>query len=471
MKHSFALLWIAAAAACTAPRGQRVPEAAREVIHAPTPEQRYLDWTSLRFAPEVYAARRERLAQLLAATGGGVFLAPSAAGRSHGATFRQEDDFLYFTGLELPDSVLAVTAGGVSVVYAPRRDARFESASRQNDFPGRPLADDPELARAAGIAIEPIEALLTGFSSIEPKRVNLTDTQLIAVWADLGRSLRQTQMFSQGPVYRAGPVEAFLSQALIPDARSAHDEVARLRMVKGPEEIAVIRRACTITCDAIRASALAIEDGVDERTLEAELEAAFKRGGAQRRAFDSIIKSGPNSLWPWRILAAHYDRRNRAMHDGELVIYDVGCELDHYASDVGRTFPVSGTFSPRQREALELVTSITDAVIDSVRPGVTFADLRAVIDARIPADQKPYMQARLFFGHHIGLDVGDANLADEPLVPGMVFTIEPWYYNHDEDLAVFIEDNVVVTADGCENLTADLPRSVGELERMVGGGH
>jgi Xaa-Pro aminopeptidase len=239
-------------------------------------------------------------------------------------------------------------------------------------------------------------------------------------------------------------------------------------MRKGPEEIELIRRACEVTAAAIRAAAREIRPGVDERTLEGVLEAAFKRGGAQRTAFDSIIKSGPNSLWPWRILAAHYDRRNRAMAAGELVIFDVGCELDHYASDVGRTFPVSGRFSPDQARRLRLVTSITDTIIAAVRPGVTLPELRAVAEAATPPEERAHMQTGTFFGHHIGLDVGDANRLDAPLVPGMVFTIEPWYYDHEDGVAVFLEDVVLVTETGAENLTADLPRSIEELERITG---
>ncbi len=105
------------------------------------------------------------------------------------------------------------------------------------------------------------------------------------------------------------------------------------RMIKGPEEIEVMRRACALTAQSIMETALAVRDGVDERTLEAVPEGAFKRGGGQRVAFPSIIKSGPNSLWPWRILASYYDRRNLLMRDGELVIFDVGTELDYYVTE------------------------------------------------------------------------------------------------------------------------------------------
>ncbi|MDA1267460.1 MAG: M24 family metallopeptidase, partial [Planctomycetota bacterium] len=211
----------------------------------------------------------------------------------------------------------------------------------------------------------------------------------------------------------------------------------------------------------------AIEPGVDERTLEGYFEAACKRGGAQRLAFDSIIKSGPNSLWPWRILASRYDRRNRVLQAGELVILDVGCELDHHVSDVGRTFPVSGSFTPEQRATLEMVTGVSDAIIAAVRPGVTFAELAQVAYASIPDLDRPYMQTGLFFGHHLGLSTGDPAIAERRLEPGMLFTVEPWYYDHDRGIAVFLEEEVVVTDAGCRRLTAGLPRTPDELEALL----
>ena len=115
----------------------------------PPPTEAFFAWTRLQFAPEEYARRRAALGRLLADSGGGIFVAPSRAGLSDGTTFRQLEDFLYFTGLELPDSVLAIEAPtGRTTVFAPRRDARFENPSRPNDFPGRPLADDPALVNS-----------------------------------------------------------------------------------------------------------------------------------------------------------------------------------------------------------------------------------------------------------------------------------------------------------------------------------
>ena len=137
-----------------------------------------------------------------------------------------------------------------------------------------------------------------------------------------------------------------------------------------------MRQAARLGVDGIAHAAAFVKAGVDERGLEAEVEAFYKRGGAARLPFASIIKSGPNSLWPWRILATHNDRRNRRMQNGELVIFDVGCELHGYVSDTGRTFPVSGTFTPEQRAILAMEVSVSDALIAALRPGVTLRDVQ-----------------------------------------------------------------------------------------------
>jgi Xaa-Pro aminopeptidase len=238
-------------------------------------------------------------------------------------------------------------------------------------------------------------------------------------------------------------------------------------MIKSPLEIAALRKAADITVQGIIVAVKHIAPGVDERTLEAEMEAEFKRQGSPRIPFASIIKSGPNSLWPWRILAAHYERRNRKMKTGELVIFDVGCEYKNYVSDMGRTFPVSGKFTAEQKRILIMETAVSDAIIAAIKPGMTFADLKKVADATIPESEKKYMQVGLFFGHHLGLSSGDPNDPQAKLAPGMVFTVEPWYYNHDKNISVFTEDEVLVTSNGVEVLTKALPRTPEELERLM----
>jgi Xaa-Pro aminopeptidase len=352
---------------------------------------------------------------------------------------------------------------GQALLFTPARDFRFQNPGRANDFPGRPLGDDSTVARAAG---------LEGTTPLEELPLRITD------WVAAGRPVwvdpdAPGDVPVRRPVFVGdlGPVETLLLR-LRGDhpgivLRNAYPLVARARMRKSPAEVARMRRAADATAEAIRVTARSVAPGVTEATLQGIFEASCRTQGALQIPFTPIVKSGPNSLWPWRILAAHADRRNRAMEAGELVIQDVGCAVDGYVSDVGRTFPVEGSFTPLQRQKLEMITRVSDAVIAAVRPGVTFADLTRVAYQAIPDDEERYMQTPSYFGHHLGLSSGDPSLPEEVLAPGMVFTIEPWYYNHDLGVAVFVEDVLLVTDDGVEVLTRTLPRSPDELERMV----
>ncbi|MGI9629059.1 MAG: aminopeptidase P N-terminal domain-containing protein [Longimicrobiales bacterium] len=435
------------------------------VLSGQTPPQPLFDWDTPPFPAEDYQERRARLAEE-AAQAGGAFVVLSGAGLSHGDTFRQLDDFSYLVGLELPRSLLIVDGTTArSVLFVPAGDFRFESPSRPNDFPGRPLSTDPEI--------------LAWLSDVEVRDAAEAD-QFVDSLASIGTPLIVNPGSAQLPT---GPGPLFASeeevvqsirsaQARWSDARfvSGFDAMARVRSIKSANEIEIMERVARMTARAIVRSVRDVSEGTTERTLEGAFLEACKSDGSQRAAFAPIIKSGPNSLWPWRVLASHYDRRDRAMTSGDLVIFDVGCELDGYISDVGRTFPVNGQFTQQQRQILDMEVDVSDAIIAAIKPGVTLAELQAIADRAIPENEKPYMQVGLFFGHHLGLSTGDPVLTDEPLKAGMIFTVEPWYYNHDLDVSVFTEDQILVTSQGARNLTADLPRRPDALEAVVASG-
>lgn len=393
----------------------------------------------------------------------GLVLIPSRDGISHGETFRQLDDFYYFTGLELPNSVFVLDIkNNWWAVYGPEKDLRFVSESRPNDFPGRPLISDPQIATKAGISLRGMEE----FEALMTEKARQGATILVNNGRREGAVLKSWD-YTENPT----PVQ-IMANALNDKHKgfrfkNCHTDIAKLRMQKSASEIALMRKSTAINVKAIKAAAREIRSGVDERYLEGILEGNYKLNGANRLAFGSIVKSGPNALWPWRILATHYDRRNRKLENGDLVIFDVGCEYKYYVSDVGRTFPVSGKFSTRQREILNMEVSIADALIDYIKPGITFAELRDLAYHTIPENEKKYMQTNLFFGHHLGLSTGDPNLPEVELKAGMVFTVEPWYYNHDEQISVFTEDVILVTEDGCEVLSKDLPRTPEDLEKLM----
>ena len=439
-----------------------------ESFFEPTPEQRYGDWVRrLDFRPQEYAFRRSNMIRLLRENGGGMMVVPSSDGRTHGDTFRQLGDFWYYTGLEVPNSILVLDADrDRSILFLPATDYRFENPGRPNDFPGRPLLDDFQLRSIAGIE-EYRDA--SEFVDYLARRVRGRATLRVNLGAPGAFEPPEVPLFGG-----LDPVTAMLVRIGQdhPEARivNAFEEVAKGRMVKSRFEVEKMRIAADATTQGIRDAAARIRPGIDERTLQGVFEETCRSRGAQTIPFTPIVKSGPNSLWPWRVLAAHYDRRNRRVENGDLVILDVGCEIDGYISDVGRTFPVNGRFDAVQREKLMVSTRAADAIIEAIRPGVTFADLTRVAYDAIPDHEERYMQTPSFFGHHIGLEAGDPALPGEPLRPGMVFTVEPWYYNHDLGIAVFVEDVVLVTEDGAEVLTRDLPRTPHELESMVGTG-
>ena len=433
-------------------------------LSAQTPEQRYADWARPDFRPQEYEYRRGRVMDGLRTTGGGLLLTPSSDGTTHGGTFRQLEDFWYLTGLEVPGSMLVLDSdAGLATLFMPRRDPRFENPGRPNDFPGRPLLDDYQLRGIAGIGQYRDIAELDAFV-----RERVAAGTVLRVNAGSAGAVPDPVVPLIGVLdATATLIHRLRSDYSEAEIHNAFEVVARLRMIKTPAEIMRMRAAADATMAGIRAAATRIRAGVDERTLQGEFERTCRTFGSQSIPFTPIVKSGPNSLWPWRVLAAHYDRRNRGMRDGDLVIFDVGCEVNGYVSDVGRTFPVNGTFTDVQREKLLVSTRAAEAIIAAVRPGVTLRELTAVAYNAIPDHEQPHMQTPSFFGHHIGLSAGDPALLDEPLAPGMVFTVEPWYYNHEIGVSVFVEEVVLVTEDGVEVLTAALPRSPAALEDMI----
>ena len=431
-------------------------------LNAQTPQQSYFEWTDLPFSKEELAQRRANLiSELKTQNNTGLVLIPAKDGFSYGETFRQLDDFYYFTGLEVPNSILAIEIeNGNTLVFTPEMDLRFHSSSRPNDFPGRPLLKDSEIANNSGFT----------FANIDDFTEYINSKENTSILINNGRE-GNIRYVSNDYIATYSPVQV-LMQALdskheISRFDNSYNAIANVRMIKSNPEIELMKKAASITVKSIIEAAKSIQPGIDERYLEGVLEGHYKKLGAQRLAFGSIIKSGPNSLWPWRILATHYNRRNREMEAGDLVIFDVGCEYNNYVSDIGRTFPVSGKFTARQKEILTMEVGVADQIIAYLKPGITFKDIRDLTDKIIPNDAKKYMQVGLFFGHHLGLSTGDPDISEAILKPGMIFTVEPWYYNHDEQISVFTEDVILITETGCEVLSKELPRTPEALELLM----
>ncbi|MEC8559241.1 MAG: Xaa-Pro peptidase family protein [Planctomycetota bacterium] len=238
--------------------------------------------------------------------------------------------------------------------------------------------------------------------------------------------------------------------------------LARLRAVKSPAEQACIREAGRITALGFDEVLATMRPGMNEFEVQETLEHAYRSNGSRGPAYNTIAGSGFNGT------VLHYGANDQPMQDGDLVVIDSGADYMGYAADVTRTFPVGGRFSKRQRELYSIVLKALDAAIARVRAGCTFQQIdKAARDIIVRAGHGDHFFHGI--GHHLGLEVHDIT-PDQPLKQGAVITVEPGIYIAEERLGIRIEDDVVVTRDGCINLTRSIPRSIAAIERRMKDG-
>ena len=241
-----------------------------------------------------------------------------------------------------------------------------------------------------------------------------------------------------------------------------HDTLARMREAKEAEEIKLMRRAIEHTAAGHARILEVLRPGMREFELKDVVEDAFRRSGSRHVAYDSIVGSGPNGA------VLHYPKDDRVMKEGELVVVDAGAEEQYYATDVTRTYPVSGKFSPEQREIYNIVLKAQAAGIAAAKPGVTPRTLEKVI--RKVIDDAGYHDAFLHgCCHFVGLEVHDTGDYDAPLPVGAVMTVEPGIYLPWRGFGVRIEDEILITPTGAELITKAVPRDPDEIERRMQG--
>ena len=267
----------------------------------------------------------------------------------------------------------------------------------------------------------------------------------------------------------AGNLKALLPLREFADIAGA---VARLRMKKSEAELALIRKATEVTMNAHRAAWRRLAGGLFEYQLAAAASGVYFEAGCERHAYPPIVGSGPNAV------VLHYNANSRRVDEGELVLMDIGAECAGYASDITRTIPAGGKFSARQRELYEIVLGAQKAVIEAVKPGMTLArsgpnSLHLIAVEYFNQHSKgPNGEAlgKYFthgIGHHVGLEVHDANDPARTLEAGMVITVEPGLYIPEEGIGIRIEDMVVVTENGAEVISTALPKEAAEVERTL----
>jgi Xaa-Pro aminopeptidase len=274
------------------------------------------------------------------------------------------------------------------------------------------------------------------------------------------------------------PARALLADAIReanPEAQlsSVDRLMAQLRVVKSPAEIALIRKAVAASIAGHRALAQRLAPGVYEYELEGAAQEAFRRHGSEREGYPMIIGSGPNAC------ILHYNANKRQVRANELVLVDIGAEYSYYTADITRTYPASGKFTPRQRELYIAVLDAMKYAEKEAKPGITLGQLHQKVveffrNHKLRAKDENGNEQTLdrFFvhglSHMLGMDVHDLD-PNQPLRPGMVFTIEPGLYIPSEGIGIRIEDDYLMTETGVENLSRALPREPDAIERMVRG--
>ena len=421
---------------------------------------------------------RDRRARVLAAIGQGLLLVPAQplAIRNNDVEhpYRQHSDFWYLSGFEEPESVLILTTvqQPTFTLLVRERDAEREvwDGPRAGVEGAKNIYGADEAYPISQLA----EVLPKVFENVEHLYYRLgvdrafDDLVLRAISTVRGRA-RRGQRY---PTH------------IIDPSTILHD----LRLHKDAGEVALMKTAARITCEAHRLAMAACKPGMHEYEIEAVLAAHFLRNGSARSAYSSIVGSGPNAT------VLHYHENNRQMLDGELLLVDAGCEYSYYASDVTRTFPVNGRFTDAQRTIYEIVLAAQEAAIGATRPQATLEDihrmalgevakgliqvgiLRASLDEVLEKElYKPFFMHKT--SHFLGMDVHDVgayfvNGSPRPLASGMVITIEPGIYVSERaevdkayrGIGVRIEDDVLVTPQGYEVLTTAAPKSIADVE-------
>ena len=432
--------------------------------------------------PAIYASRRARLVSQMARGIAVIPTAPEALrnGDAH-YPYRYDSHFHYLTGFDEPEAVLVLVAGqGKDGAPQATLFCREKDMEREiwDGFRHGPEGARIAFGFDAAFPIAQLDDKLTELMGNQPALFHPIGHD--AAWDArlLGLRARVQEKARSGIT---APNE-------IHDVRMLLDE---MRLIKDGDELATMRRAAGISAAAHMRAMRAARPGRMEYQIEAELLHEFRHSGAQSPAYTSIVAGGANAC------VLHYISNNAQLRDGDLLLIDAACELDGYAADITRTFPVNGKFSAAQKDVYEMVLAAQTAAIAAARPGSHWnephdAALRVIaqglIDLKLCSGSldsvlenesyKRYYMHRT--GHWLGMDVHDVGAYKvdgewRTLQPGMVFTVEPGCYIRAADdvpqalwnIGIRIEDNVVITAQGCEVLTCAAPKTVAAIEELM----
>ncbi len=418
-----------------------------------------------------YSSRRQRLMDEMP---DGAVIIPGATAPVADYQFFQSNDFLYFTGVEAPNAWLVVDGlNRVSTLFLSleERDARGEGIPAE-------LALSPAAYTGieGALPVEELEAFLGNLArqvgvfyvSQRPEELHRMNTN--EVFGAFQRTVTENPL--DGRLTRELQLVERLRQRY-PDVevRDAFQTIQVLRKVKSPAEVALIREAARIGVEAHLEFIRSTEVGMPERTLAALFEFVAKREGAQELAYETIIMAGDHHPW------GHYHRHDRTLEDGDFIILDAGPDYAYYNADISTSFPANGKFTAEQRALYELGLGIRQVCLDNYRAGTSFSAVGEKVREWLVANGYDATERRFrglirwgCYNHPIGLATHDVMASmtgpDEPLEPGFVFACDI-NMPQTETLGIRIEDTVVITEDGYENLSAGLPRTVEEIEALM----
>jgi Xaa-Pro aminopeptidase len=415
-----------------------------------------------------FAARR---AKLLNGIPDGIAVVLGGIEHPYPVRFRQSPDFYYLTGLEEPGTVLVLN--GVT------RSAAVFAVKRQEFGPSvAPRLRDMENAEERyGLSVQPMESFFTYLSftasnaAVRKLYLQLTppDAQIQARFEAqiFAAQAMDHPLFGQ-PQPAAVAVDRVRQAASHLEAADVSPLLDELRWIKTPYEIERLRRSGRMGAEATAEAIRATRPGMYEYEIAAAAQYVSTRMGADGDAFPPIVPSGP--LAP----IVHYMENRRQMQAGELVYMDYGSDWEYYTSDITRTWPVSGRFTAEQEKMYRCVLEARNAIIAAMKPGVTLTGLKDAAEAvyRRHGYRNEFLGTNRYIGHFVGIAVHDVGgisgpWAEKPFAAGVVFNVEPILQFPERNIHLRLEDTVVLTEKGPENLTAAVPAEVNQLYALV----
>jgi Xaa-Pro aminopeptidase len=421
------------------------------------------------FAKAEFAARRDRL---IAGIGDGIAVILGGEEHPYPVRFRQSPDFFYLTGLEEPGLVLVVNGlNKKATVFALRRP-KFGPPNATPD-----LRDVTDPVATYGLSVQPMENFLTflAYASLDERvqklYVQLSPPDDLLHARGEARAANATAM--DHPLFGHPPTASVAIDRMrgaVPHLQVADvsPKLDELRWVKTAYEIGRVRQSGRIGAAAVAEAIKGTRPGMYEYELAAAAQYVNTRLGARGDGFPPIVPSGPMAP------IVHYMDNRRQMQSGELVYMDYGSDYDYYTSDITRTWPVSGKFTAEQEKMYRCVLDARNAIVAAIKPGVTLESLQEVAAAAFTRHgyAKEFEATGRYIGHFVGISVHDVGqifgaTAKKPFVAGTVFNVEPILQFPDRKIHIRLEDTIVTTETGADNVTADVPAEIEPLYALI----